>query len=103
MTSAFSGARATPWNATRGVEGVLRGWLDTPAVRANLVLDETLPAASAESVPLPPGLSAPVQKALATRGVTSLYTHQAEAFELARSGRDFVVATPTASGKTFSG
>ena len=80
---------------------MLRGWLETPAVRDNLVLDETLPAALAESVPLPPGLSAPVQKALATRGVTSLYTHQAEAFELARSGRDFVVATPTASGKSL--
>ena len=79
----------------------MRGWLETPQVRSNFVLDEVLPSAEAESVPLPVGLSEPVKKALAKRGVASLYTHQAEAFELARAGRDFVVATPTASGKSL--
>ena len=69
MTSAFSGARAAPWLVGRGVEAVVRGWLETPQVRSNFVLDEVLPSAEAESVPLPVGLSEPVKKALAKRGV----------------------------------
>ena len=84
MTStAFSGARAAPWLLGRGVDAVIRRWVEAPQVKASLVLDEVLPGAVAESVPLPLGLSEPVRKALARRGVTSLYTHQAEAFELA--------------------
>ncbi len=41
-------------------------------------------------------------QALASRGVTSQpYTHQAEAIEHALAGRNVVVITPTASGKTL--
>ncbi|MFW5722129.1 MAG: DEAD/DEAH box helicase, partial [Desulfohalobiaceae bacterium] len=42
-----------------------------------------------------------VQALLDESGIQSLYTHQARAVDLARSGRDTVVATPTASGKTL--
>jgi DEAD/DEAH box helicase domain-containing protein len=48
--------------------------------------------------PLPRALRA----LLAARGIERLYAHQAEALNLARSGRDVVVATPTASGKTLT-
>ena len=39
--------------------------------------------------------------ALKKRGVEDLWSHQSKAFSLASSGRDIVVVTPTASGKTF--
>jgi len=39
---------------------------------------------------------------LAARGIDKLYTHQAEAADLARMGRHVVLATPTASGKTHA-
>ena len=39
--------------------------------------------------------------ALKKRGVENLWSHQSKAFSLASSGRDIVVVTPTASGKTF--
>jgi DEAD/DEAH box helicase domain-containing protein len=39
---------------------------------------------------------------LSARGVTSLYGHQALAADLVRAGRHVVVATPTASGKTYA-
>jgi DEAD/DEAH box helicase domain-containing protein len=42
-----------------------------------------------------------VRAALESRGIEQLYTHQARAFELASAGRDIVVATPTASGKSL--
>ncbi|MEN1681816.1 MAG: DEAD/DEAH box helicase [Planctomycetota bacterium] len=38
---------------------------------------------------------------LAARGIDRLYTHQAESLDAADSGRDFVVVTGTASGKTL--
>ena len=38
---------------------------------------------------------------LAARGIEQLYSHQVAALELARAGRDLVVVTGTASGKTL--
>ena len=38
---------------------------------------------------------------LAARGIEQLYVHQVAALEAAQAGRDFVVVTGTASGKTF--
>ncbi len=60
-----------------------------------------LPAAAAQSVPLPGSLDARLCSALGRRGITALYTHQAEAIDHARAGRHVVIVTPTASGKTL--
>lgn len=38
---------------------------------------------------------------LRERGIASLYSHQALTADTVRAGRDVVVATPTASGKTL--
>ena len=50
-------------------------------------------------------LARPLNRALAeglkARGLTKLYTHQAQAINLARDGHDVIVATSTASGKTL--
>ena len=59
------------------------------------------PARDAEFAPLPSGLAPEVAAVLGLRGIERLYTHQAEAFELARAGKNAVVVTPTASGKTL--
>ena len=48
--------------------------------------------------PLPPALA----ELLAARGIERLYSHQVAALELARSQRDLVVVTGTASGKTLA-
>ncbi|MBI3838737.1 MAG: DEAD/DEAH box helicase, partial [Planctomycetia bacterium] len=49
------------------------------------------------SRPLNPAL----RELLAARGIERLYSHQVAALELAREGRDLVVVTGTASGKTL--
>jgi len=49
------------------------------------------------AAPLPPPLAA----GLARLSIERLYVHQARALDLARAGRDFVVVTGTASGKTM--
>ncbi|MBM4338926.1 MAG: DEAD/DEAH box helicase [Deltaproteobacteria bacterium] len=42
-----------------------------------------------------------LKEALKSEGIESLYSHQAEAIEHVEKGRDIVVVTPTASGKTL--
>ncbi len=47
------------------------------------------------------GLHPTVRAALESQGITQLYTHQAEALDHIRGGRNVVVVTGTASGKTL--
>ncbi|MGQ9646051.1 MAG: DEAD/DEAH box helicase [Thermodesulfobacteriota bacterium] len=42
-----------------------------------------------------------LREALESEGIERLYSHQAEAIEAIQNGRDVVVVTPTASGKTL--
>ncbi len=60
-----------------------------------------LPGRPARRRPFPADLDRRLVAALRARGVDALYVHQAEALAAARAGRDFVVVTPTASGKTL--
>src|SRR5579864_7865912 len=60
-----------------------------------------LPAVAAEYAAMPEGIDRRLVAALRARGITELYTHQAEAIVHARAGRHTVVVTPTASGKTL--
>jgi DEAD/DEAH box helicase domain-containing protein len=57
-----------------------------------------VPAAFAE---FPGRLDGRLRDALASRGIASPFTHQAAAIEHALAGRNVVVITPTASGKTL--
>jgi DEAD/DEAH box helicase domain-containing protein len=59
------------------------------------------PASAGEYEPLPEAVHPKLGDALARQGVTRLYSHQAAAFGLVNSGKNTVVVTPTASGKTL--
>src|SRR5436305_5990236 len=72
---------------------------DTPDSHVTAV--RRLPAVAAQYAPFPAALDARLTRALAARGVEQLYTHQADAIEHALGGRNVVVITPTASGKTL--
>ncbi len=60
-----------------------------------------LPAVDAAYAPFPDSIDPRLKAALEKRGVHQLYTHQAEAFDHVANGRQVVVTTPTASGKTL--
>ena len=60
-----------------------------------------LPAVPAQYAPFPEGLDERLRQTLIARGISRLYTHQAQAIAHARAGRNVVVVTPTASGKTL--
>ncbi len=60
-----------------------------------------LPAQEARYADFPEGTHPALLAALAARGITRPYTHQAEAMSTALAGGNVVVVTPTASGKTL--
>src|SRR5439155_23789185 len=72
---------------------------DTPDRHVTAV--RRLPAIAARYAPFPEALDERLRRALTSRGISQLYTHQADAIEHAIAGRNVVVITPTASGKTL--
>jgi DEAD/DEAH box helicase domain-containing protein len=59
------------------------------------------PSSEGEYCAMPEEAAPALRQALAARGVERLYVHQGEAFAHAHAGRNVVVVTPTASGKTL--
>ena len=55
----------------------------------------------AEYAPFPDGLDERLARVLAARGIEQFYTHQAAAVSHTLAGRNVVITTPTASGKTL--
>jgi DEAD/DEAH box helicase domain-containing protein len=90
-----------PWVVPSGVGAVVDRWLASGTVRPCFAADRTLEPTAGRDVPLPDTLEPGLRRALGERGVKALYTHQAEALSSALSGKHFVVATPTASGKSL--
>jgi DEAD/DEAH box helicase domain-containing protein len=60
-----------------------------------------VPAKSGRYAPFPAALDVRLTRALSSRGVERLYSHQAASWESVLAGRHTVVVTPTASGKTL--
>jgi DEAD/DEAH box helicase domain-containing protein len=58
-------------------------------------------ARAARTVAMPATIAPDLRAALARRGITELYSHQASSFDALESGKHVVVVTPTASGKTL--
>ena len=74
---------------------------DDPRFMENVTEWRVLPAREAKYAPFPQELDARIVQVLKARGIERLYTHQRQALDCAIAGRDFVVVTPTASGKTL--
>jgi DEAD/DEAH box helicase domain-containing protein len=98
-------ARALRFLGEKAAEGSLAGWLAEFAERSEnrgaLVHWHTLPARPARFGELQPPLPASLEGALGGLGIEQLYTHQVCAIEALRAGRDTVVVTGTASGKSL--
>src|SRR5437773_2320659 len=59
------------------------------------------PAREAQWANFPAWVNADLTAAYAAKGIRRLYTHQAEAVEAVHAGKNVVIVTPTASGKTL--
>jgi DEAD/DEAH box helicase domain-containing protein len=60
-----------------------------------------IPAREANFRAMPSWVRPELAAAYRSKGIDQLYSHQAASAELARAGKNFVVVTPTASGKTL--
>jgi DEAD/DEAH box helicase domain-containing protein len=82
------------------IERVLATWAGS-AVGRQLVCHRVMEASEAQERGFPGWVDGRLVAALGQRGIRRLYEHQARCAEVTRAGRDVVVATPTASGKTL--
>lgn len=72
-----------------------------PRLSSRIAAWRELPARRAQFAPFPDAVHPDLARALQTRRIEALYTHQAEAFAAVHTDRNVVVVTPTASGKTL--
>ncbi|MBE5762344.1 MAG: DEAD/DEAH box helicase [Clostridiales bacterium] len=72
----------------------------TPDFSENVTTWKVIPATEGKFAHFPDNMSPLLQKMLINRGISMLYTHQADAFNASMRGENVCVVTPTASGKT---
>ncbi len=72
-----------------------------PARASRIAAWRELPARPARYTTFPEALDPLLATTLARRGITQLYSHQAESYDAVSGGENIVVVTPTASGKTL--
>jgi DEAD/DEAH box helicase domain-containing protein len=85
-----------------GLDGVLvrfRERLGTPNSPVRSI--QHRPAKEGEFGPVPADVAPVVARMLHARGMERLYSHQVESYEHVKQGRNVIVVTPTASGKTL--
>ena len=83
------------------VEQLAQALQRDPEFMQNVTRWQTIPAREAQWADFPAQVDARLIPVLAKRGIHRLYSHQAHAVREVLEGRDVVVVTPTASGKTL--
>ncbi len=87
--------------APGGTLETMERFLGQPEVADAVRARHVLPSRDADVKPLPEWLDGRLANGLRARQITGLYSHQAEAMDHLRAGRDVVIVTPTASGKSL--
>ena len=90
-------AIAPPSSAENRALGIL---LDDPGA-GRPVHVEHIPARAGRAVPWPPWVPAEIIGAFAARGISAPWTHQAIAASHAQAGRNVIISTAAASGKSL--
>jgi len=103
--------RGGPWHErrpetkSRDTAAIVQNALNTLVERYRsdevLTAVQHIPAREAQFRPVPAWVHPELAAAYRAKGIEQLYSHQQAAAELAHSGKNVVVVTPTASGKTL--
>jgi DEAD/DEAH box helicase domain-containing protein len=96
MPEAVAGAASSAGAGNRAL-GIL---LDDPGA-GRPVHVEHIPARDGRQVPWPSWVPAPVAEAFAARGISAPWCHQALAADYAQGGRNVIISTAAASGKSL--
>jgi DEAD/DEAH box helicase domain-containing protein len=83
------------------LDHLLAAWHSDPDTAPNFSIWRITPARPAQVRPFPSDLPAEIAGGLQSRGISTLYSHQVEAWGHTRQGENVVLATGTASGKTL--
>lgn len=88
-------------HAPLSLRHLLRRLKTTPEFARDVTAWKVLPARAGRYAPFPQAIDPRLVEVLRLRGIKQLYTHQAAAVSAVLEGRNVVVVTPTASGKTL--
>jgi DEAD/DEAH box helicase domain-containing protein len=83
------------------LDSLFSRWQDDPDTAPNISTWRIVPARPAVLADFPADLPPELIATLRERGLSALYSHQAEAWKHTRMGENVVLATGTASGKTL--
>ena len=83
------------------LEKALEAIENDPQILQRITRWQRLPSRPARYADLPPGLDPDLLQTFRQHGIKELYIHQARAIEAVLEGKNAVVVTPTASGKTL--
>ena len=86
---------------SEGSFGAIEKILSKPEFAPNIVIKRHLPSFAGDFVPFPEDLDCRLAEALRKRGISRIYSHQGEVWKNVKQGRNTIVVTPTASGKTL--
>ena len=85
----------------RSIDSILDRWQRSKDISSCITRVEHLPMRPGRWADFPSFVHGELVSILKKRGISRLYSHQREAIEAVHSGKDVVVVTPTASGKTL--
>jgi len=80
----------------------ISAWRAEPSIAENICEWRQIPARPASLSPIPDDLPESLRASLRRMGITSLYSHQQAACQLAKSGANVALVTGTASGKSLA-
>lgn len=83
------------------LQALLNLWRSDRTVQQSVSQWRVTPAAPAEFALIPPELTLGLRSKLSAMGIDNLYAHQAQAFRKITDGKNIVIATGTASGKSL--
>ena len=84
-----------------GIKRLIQQWKENAEFLARVTRWEVIPASGGNYAGFPPYLDPRLRQALQQRGISRLYSHQADALEALQRGEHVIIVTPTASGKTL--
>ncbi len=91
----------TSSSLARGVSQVLDNFAERDSTGEILTAVRHYPARAAQGAEFPAWVHEDLHAAYTGKGIRQLYTHQAAAAEAVHAGKNVVIVTPTASGKTL--
>ena len=99
--SAFQSLAPRPPASLETVHNILGSLVARYRQEEVLTAVRQIPARVAKFRPIPAWVTSALSEAYRAKGIRELYSHQASTAELVRDGKNVVVVTPTASGKTL--